>query len=531
MATTTKKYHVGKNGPAECKATKRACRYGGANTHYHTMKEAEDAYKKQNNFSNTIITPAIQKQQTITTNVSSTKNVIPPISASPTDNKKITVSVYEKYIMMQKVDVNNNNNKFYELIVEGKDLIARWGRVGATGRTKVYKGMAGSFNRMIAEKEDRGYKRINIVKKKNSSKGGLREAALEGLLKGRDIPEIRNMVNHLVDNNIHKIGEFSGGKLQVVNGNVSGPLGLVTMDNLNEAQKILHKIIPLAMKKTFATMSDKLEHEQKLNRLKEQYMTLVPQAIGMSRSRMYSFLTVLPEIRQQQDFINQLKAQVELADQLNDDNGGNTKKHEFRYNIDLVTDKKEINRLEKKFKSTGNSMHGSLNSAKIMNVYSVEDSRGDTFKYARENVRNVQELWHGSRSYNILSILNNGLVTPDNLATAKTAGAMFGNGLYFSNQSTKSAQYSRGGRYSIGTDKKFYMILADVAMGYEYRPGHEYMSSTFYDQRLKGIVPDAKGKKYNSINVKSGHGGVVNHEAIVPSPDQVKIKYIIELES
>lgn len=40
------KYHIGKNGPAPCNATKRACRYGG-DVHYDSMEEADTAYQKQ----------------------------------------------------------------------------------------------------------------------------------------------------------------------------------------------------------------------------------------------------------------------------------------------------------------------------------------------------------------------------------------------------------------------------------------------------------------------------------------------------
>lgn len=50
-----KKYHIGKNGPALCKATKRACRYGDNETHYNDMSAATLAYEKslEKSFKNT----------------------------------------------------------------------------------------------------------------------------------------------------------------------------------------------------------------------------------------------------------------------------------------------------------------------------------------------------------------------------------------------------------------------------------------------------------------------------------------------
>lgn len=43
----SKKFHIGKNGPAECKATVRACRYGDEGTHFKDMGAAQRAYEKQ----------------------------------------------------------------------------------------------------------------------------------------------------------------------------------------------------------------------------------------------------------------------------------------------------------------------------------------------------------------------------------------------------------------------------------------------------------------------------------------------------
>ena len=55
-------------------------------------------------------------------------------------------------------------------------------------------------------------------------------------------------------------------------------------------------------------------------------------------------------------------------------------------------------------------------------------------------VGNVQELWHGTRAGNLLSILRAGFTIPPANAPHVT-GRMFGNGVYFSDQSTKSLNY------------------------------------------------------------------------------------------
>lgn len=45
MSGTKGKFHIGKNGPAPCKAEKRACKLGG-NGHYDTLQEATEVYHK-----------------------------------------------------------------------------------------------------------------------------------------------------------------------------------------------------------------------------------------------------------------------------------------------------------------------------------------------------------------------------------------------------------------------------------------------------------------------------------------------------
>ncbi|WP_430326539.1 hypothetical protein, partial [Salmonella enterica] len=60
-----------------------------------------------------------------------------------------------------------------------------------------------------------------------------------------------------------------------------------------------------------------------------------------------------------------------------------------------------------------------------------------------KKVGNIKELWHGTRVGNVLSIMKGGFVIPPSNASHVT-GRMFGNGVYFSDQSTKSLNYAYG---------------------------------------------------------------------------------------
>ena len=116
-----------------------------------------------------------------------------------------------------------------------------------------------------------------------------------------------------------------------------------------------------------------------------------------------------------------------------------------------------------------------------------------------------------TKKHNIISIMKKGLIIPPATASYCT-GRMFSNGLYFSDQSTKSLNYSYG-YWDSNRDSNCYMFLADVLMGKEYVP---YRScSTF---------PNG----YDSIFAKAGKSGVINNEMVVPNTNQANLKYLIE---
>jgi poly [ADP-ribose] polymerase len=126
---------------------------------------------------------------------------------------------------------------------------------------------------------------------------------------------------------------------------------------------------------------------------------------------------------------------------------------------------------------------------------------------------NHQELWHGTKKSNIISILKNGFVIPPSNAK-HVVGRMFGSdGIYLSDQSTKSLNYSYGW-WSGSRDKNCYMFLCDALLGKQYIPNGSCSH-----------LP----KGYNSIFAKAGYSNVQNNEMIVPL-NQVNPKYLIEFD-
>ncbi len=97
-------------------------------------------------------------------------------------------------------------------------------------------------------------------------------------------------------------------------------------------------------------------------------------------------------------------------------------------------------------------------------------------------------------------------------------GYMFGQGLYFASQSTKSLNYCDGGYWNSAKNQdKIYMFIADIAMGnYQVPSGSRSRN------------PD---KGYDSYWAKPGHSGIQNDEMIIFKNNQIRLKYILEISN
>ena len=172
---------------------------------------------------------------------------------------------------------------------------------------------------------------------------------------------------------------------------------------------------------------------------------------------------------------------------------------------------------------------------KVSNIFSVErETESNNFKQF-ETMPNRQLLWHGSRLCNFVGILSLGLrINPQNVVKS---GSMLGNGCYFSNTATKSAQY-------IHTKKNGIMMLCEVALGKTYdciqaqyitklpdgyhstygRGNMSPDSSEFITLDNGCIIPLGHLK---SKNISSA---LAYDEFVVYDIHQIKIKYLVPLD-
>jgi poly [ADP-ribose] polymerase len=168
------------------------------------------------------------------------------------------------------------------------------------------------------------------------------------------------------------------------------------------------------------------------------------------------------------------------------------------------------------FSTRNTRHHPAAAGLQMTRLYEVEISemkrRFDAATAELGNVRN--DLWHGTRASNLLSILKHGLVIPPSNA-AHCTGRMFGNGIYTSLQSTKALNYATDfWNRSGGKNQRTFMFLCEVALGKVHKP-----------RSYGGSFP-AKGT--NTTWVEPGQGGVINHECIVYNTSQINLKYLAE---
>lgn len=418
-------------------------------------------------------------------------------------------------------DAKNNNNKSWEYYYDtvASTVIIKFGRIGTTLNTEPSKSITRkALDAKIREKLKKGYQEIEILTETivtSSSKDTIKEAAKAQLIKNNS--ELSSLVERLVEANKHEIYEASGGQLNVdlTSGIISTPVGVVTKNAVISAREILtDSLIPFISTKQFD--SDKFI--ENLNN----YLMYIPQRVGHSRGWYKTFITSDQDVQKQLTLLDQLEASADLAEArkltaIDTDKNSISLPDIFSTDLKICKDKKIFKKITNFFNSSINDKHDSK-ILKPINIYEINIPKmTNDFNEVGAKIGNTQLLWHGTRIFNVLSILKNGLMLPKAIKTMQIQGAMFGHGLYFSDQSTKSLNYAYGGVWDRGPrDNNCFMFLVDVALGKSYTP--------------KGIYENLPKAGYDSTFAKADYSGVRNNEMIVYQTPQVNIKYLVEFD-
>ncbi len=134
---------------------------------------------------------------------------------------------------------------------------------------------------------------------------------------------------------------------------------------------------------------------------------------------------------------------------------------------------------------------------------------------------NTALLFHGTRTCNLTGILRESFRLPNQLVGVVITGAMYGPLIYMADDWRKSAGYTSlsGGYYSAGSggikNRGAFMFACDVACG-----------KAFVAPGPHGYVAPPVG--HHSIFGKAGVSGVQNNEWVIPTKNQINIRYLVE---
>jgi poly [ADP-ribose] polymerase 2/3/4 len=412
-------------------------------------------------------------------------------------------------------DVAGNNNKFWNIHeLSDNSCSIQWGRVGSIGQTQI-KSFASQLNASsffeskCRQKESKGYHRLKVLTGSGvviTPAPNREVAAIAAKQIETDSPHTLELVKRLADANVHNVLSSTQLVYDTSRGTFSTSLGIITEDAIDDARELLGKMAGHIQRREF-NATDYIE-------LLNGYLRLVPQKVGRKIDPQ-SLYPDLEAIRKQNEILDSLEASLKLVIDRTDEMARPREMKLFEARLKLVEDCTLIDRIRRFYRSTRQGIHVS-NRLDVKMVYEVEiKSMKEAFESYGRKVGNVMELWHGTRVSNLLSILKSGFVIPPSNAPHCT-GRMFGNGVYFSDQSTKSLNYSFG-YWGGAQDRNCFMLLNDVAMGRCYVP--KFWSQTF------------PKKRYDSTFAKAPWSGVINNEMIVYDTRQINPKYLVEFST
>ena len=245
---------------------------------------------------------------------------------------------------------------------------------------------------------------------------------------------------------------------------------------------------------------------------------IIPHKVG-SKLNLNTIFGSIQLINDENNILKSLESSVELirTNALKVDSG--EEEDLFDVHLGLVNDPKIIDYVKEKFIRNIYKNHPSAK-LKVNRVFDMNiKSMTDEFMKIEEDIGNTRKLWHGTRAGNLLSILHKGMIIQPSSSQVVT-GRMFGNGLYFSDISTKALNYSYGTWNKVGLSKKrrYYALICNVLLGKQFLADQTYFNNSNYYHK----------KGYNSTFAKSGTLGLLNNEMIVYNSNQVAPRYLVE---
>lgn len=434
-----------------------------------------------------------------------------------------------KTVSLTFFDPKVNSNKFYVAEIhqatdnyKGKPyrLYVHHGRVGANGQFKAepfdtLDAVEKKYNTKVREKQRKGYVINDVAVQAVGSQQAQKKVNADSL-KGVNIttvqskahglhPKVVKLVEHLYAETNQALSLSLSGTVKT---DVKTPIGALGVKGINEGRLILRNIASYLSSGTMV-QSPVIEN------LSIQYFRVVPRKMPSDLRKDTSWiLNTMKKIDKEFETLDLYEDALRMLPVM-DSNDILARYLALNTDIRYIEEKRTLDYLNHKVMST----HAPNHNFKLRLVSAYEIRQKNTPPFNPNNLPNVVNLFHGTRSANLVGILSTHLKTPQNLSTnvIKT-GAMFGSGIYFAHNSTKSWNYSKG--LWAGRKNKYptaFLFVAEVAMGNVYKLNYPQPSLT---------KPPAG---YHSVMGCKGPY-LKNHEFVVYDPSQVRLLYLLEVE-
>lgn len=397
--------------------------------------------------------------------------------------------------------LQGNSNKFYIIeLQEGTGthpycVYTNYGRMGQTPRTgeKLFQShyeAEREYDKTLRSKTGKGYKVVEMEGQASSSA----PVQINTTEKQKKMS-----LETIEDKVLQLIGKLYSHATTFMAKSVTTPLGSLSANQVAKGYKILRDI------------EEVLDGSSKQStlRLSDEFYSIIPVIFGSRVDVQKMNIDSFSKLNDQKDLLGVMESVVQAQSSL--EKTLSDKYDALKIKLKFLSSRtKDYKRIKEKVEKSKSKHHRF--DIKVTDIYEVEDMvNHDKFNPYKVS---TLELFHGSRNENILSIMQNGLrIKP---TSAVHSGSMFGSGIYFAEESSKSANYCWGFNGSMVKDKH-YLFVCEVATGKikEYTNAQPQLTKSPYG--------------FNSVLGKKGVN-LIHDEYIVYSESQVKVKYIVEFE-
>jgi poly [ADP-ribose] polymerase 2/3/4 len=390
-----------------------------------------------------------------------------------------------------------NNNKYYEMHETGNGTFTvEYGRVGSTRSTATYPMTL--WDTKIREKTSKGY---------------VDQTHLYADVPGTDGTE--TIANGAVRGLVAKLMEYAN---QSIYRNYVVTARQVTRQQVEKAQHVLDQLAgvlgttfdPAHYNDLLLTLFQTIP--RKMGKVSQHLLAQLPQTAAELQA-------LRDRLATEQETLDVMRGQVELNTTETPETAPQPLLDTLGLSIEPVEDERILTLIRR--------MMGP-DAGKFDAAFSVSQARTEVafaLHMAEASSPKTQLLWHGSRSENWLSILKTGLVLrPTN---AIITGKMFGYGIYFADQFSKSLNYTSlsGSSWAGGCESEAYLAIYEVHVGKQLiLSQHE---TWCYD--LNAETLRKRGKRLDSVYAQRGKS-LLKNEFIIYNSDQCTVRYLVRVK-